>query len=168
MNREHILDDRSTAQTRVQMQVVAQLELQLQKERDRLQSMMDHLNRARQHQQQTPEAKQSPAKTNGSASRGGAPLSVASTQSGEPINAHLPLQQHHRMSPSLAALVSATMRGVMNSSSATSHHHLLLHPPAVSSTPHQTPSSMGQQNQTQSHSRRRLSEKSSLAPNSGE
>jgi len=40
LNTEHILDDRSTAQTRVQMQVVSQLELQLQKERDRLQSMV--------------------------------------------------------------------------------------------------------------------------------
>ena len=40
LNTEHVLDDRSTAQTRVQMQVVSQLELQLQKERDRLQSMV--------------------------------------------------------------------------------------------------------------------------------
>ena len=41
LNTEHVLDDRSTAQTRVQMQVVSQLELQLQKERDRLQSMVN-------------------------------------------------------------------------------------------------------------------------------
>ncbi|XP_037810044.1 uncharacterized protein LOC119602535 isoform X3 [Lucilia sericata] len=40
---EHCLDDRSTAQARVQMQVVSQLEMHLQKERDRLQAMMHHL-----------------------------------------------------------------------------------------------------------------------------
>ncbi|CAG0885363.1 unnamed protein product [Darwinula stevensoni] len=43
LNMEHSLDDRSTAQARVQMQVVAQLELQLTKERERLQAMMSHL-----------------------------------------------------------------------------------------------------------------------------
>ncbi|XP_034541845.1 forkhead box protein P2-like isoform X2 [Notolabrus celidotus] len=41
---EHALDDRSTAQCRVQMQVVQQLELQLCKERDRLRAMMAHLH----------------------------------------------------------------------------------------------------------------------------
>ena len=41
---EHILDDKSTAQARVQMQIVSQLELQLQKERERLQAMMSHLH----------------------------------------------------------------------------------------------------------------------------
>ncbi|CAN9499076.1 unnamed protein product [Ophioblennius macclurei] len=44
MRREHNLDDRSTAQCRVQMQVVQQLELQLSKERERLQAMMAHLH----------------------------------------------------------------------------------------------------------------------------
>lgn len=43
MNSEHVLDEKSTAQARVQMQVVSQLELHLQKERDRLQAMMHHL-----------------------------------------------------------------------------------------------------------------------------
>jgi hypothetical protein len=42
----HPLDDRSTAQTRVQLQIVQQLELQLQREQRRLQAMMIHL----QHQ----------------------------------------------------------------------------------------------------------------------
>lgn len=42
----HPLDDRSTAQTRVQLQIVHQLELQLQREQRRLQAMMLHL----QHQ----------------------------------------------------------------------------------------------------------------------
>ena len=41
---EHTLDDKSTAQARVQMQIVSQLELQLQKERERLQAMMAHLH----------------------------------------------------------------------------------------------------------------------------
>ncbi|XP_072241353.1 forkhead box protein P2-like [Leuresthes tenuis] len=41
---EHTLDDRSAAQCRVQMQIVQQLELQLCKERERLQAMMAHLH----------------------------------------------------------------------------------------------------------------------------
>ncbi|XP_057330168.1 forkhead box protein P1 isoform X12 [Microplitis mediator] len=48
MNTEHTLDDRSTAQARVQMQVVSQLEIQLQKERDILGAMMHHLHVAKQ------------------------------------------------------------------------------------------------------------------------
>jgi hypothetical protein len=38
------MDECAQAQTRIQMQVVFQLEIQLQKERDRLQAMMHHLN----------------------------------------------------------------------------------------------------------------------------
>lgn len=48
LNAEHCLDDRSTAQARVQMQVVSQLEIHLQKERDRLQAMMHHLYLSKQ------------------------------------------------------------------------------------------------------------------------
>lgn len=48
MNTDHCLDDRSTAQTRVQAQVVNQLELQLQSERDRLNAMMQHLHMFKQ------------------------------------------------------------------------------------------------------------------------
>uniref|UniRef100_A0A6I8QVT7 Forkhead box P1 n=1 Tax=Xenopus tropicalis TaxID=8364 RepID=A0A6I8QVT7_XENTR len=44
LNNEHALDDRSTAQCRVQMQVVQQLELQLSKDKERLQAMMTHLH----------------------------------------------------------------------------------------------------------------------------
>eukprot|EP00062_Callorhinchus_milii_P010439 gi/632955332/ref/XP_007893415.1/ PREDICTED: forkhead box protein P1 isoform X3 [Callorhinchus milii] len=44
LNNEHALDDRSTAQCRVQMQVVQQLELQLAKDKERLQAMMTHLH----------------------------------------------------------------------------------------------------------------------------
>ena len=39
----HTLDDKTIAQTRVQLQIVNQLDLQLQKERDRLDAMMKHL-----------------------------------------------------------------------------------------------------------------------------
>jgi FOXP coiled-coil domain len=38
------MDDCATAQARIQMQVVFQLEIQLQKEKDRLQAMMHHLH----------------------------------------------------------------------------------------------------------------------------
>ncbi|XP_030076627.1 forkhead box protein P4 [Microcaecilia unicolor] len=44
LNTDHALDDRSTAQCRVQMQVVQQLEIQLAKESERLQAMMTHLH----------------------------------------------------------------------------------------------------------------------------
>ncbi|XP_075218080.1 forkhead box transcription factor P [Lycorma delicatula] len=60
LNKEHNLDDRSTAQARVQMQVVSQLELQLQKERDRLQAMMLHLHMSKQ--QSTTEQDKDPTK----------------------------------------------------------------------------------------------------------
>lgn len=43
LNSEHTLDDKSTASCRVQMQVVQQLELQLKKDKERLQAMMAHL-----------------------------------------------------------------------------------------------------------------------------
>ena len=39
----HTLDDKTIAQTRVQLQIVNQLDIQLQKERDRLDAMMKHL-----------------------------------------------------------------------------------------------------------------------------
>ncbi|GAB0100308.1 forkhead box protein P1 [Sergentomyia squamirostris] len=48
LDSEHCLNDRSMAQIRVQMQVVSQLEIHLQKERERLQAMMHHLNISRQ------------------------------------------------------------------------------------------------------------------------
>ncbi|XP_067929346.1 forkhead box protein P1-like isoform X3 [Watersipora subatra] len=44
LSTEHQLDDRNTAQVRVQMQVVTQLEVNLQKEKERLHAMMQHLN----------------------------------------------------------------------------------------------------------------------------
>lgn len=44
LNTDHALDERSTAQARVQMQVVMHLELQMNKERERLSAMMNHLH----------------------------------------------------------------------------------------------------------------------------
>ena len=43
----HVLDDRSTAQTKVQIQIVEQLEGQLSKEQGRLEAMMSHLKQVR-------------------------------------------------------------------------------------------------------------------------
>ncbi|XP_028160649.1 forkhead box protein P1 isoform X2 [Ostrinia furnacalis] len=62
----HTLDDRSAAQARVQMQVVAQLELQLRRERDRLAAMMRHLHAARDAHHATKHA-------HGAASEGASP-----------------------------------------------------------------------------------------------
>ena len=42
-----MLDDRSTAQTKVQIQIVEQLEGQLSKEQGRLEAMMSHLKQVR-------------------------------------------------------------------------------------------------------------------------
>ena len=42
-----MLDDRSTAQTKVQIQIVEQLESQLNKEQSRLEAMMSHLKQVR-------------------------------------------------------------------------------------------------------------------------
>ena len=50
--RKHILDDRSTAQTKVQIQIVEQLEAQLAKEQARLEAMMGHLKQVRQVKQE--------------------------------------------------------------------------------------------------------------------
>ena len=51
LNIEHGLDDRTTAQTRVQMQVVEQLQIQLNKERERLIAMVSHLHSRQQRAQ---------------------------------------------------------------------------------------------------------------------
>ncbi|XP_022836458.1 forkhead box protein P3 isoform X1 [Spodoptera litura] len=83
----HTLDDRSAAQARVQMQVVAQLELQLRRERDRLAAMMRHLHAARDtthHQAKHP---------HGAASEGASPGPVrrrVSDKSGVAIAGGLP------------------------------------------------------------------------------
>lgn len=48
LNIDHVMDECSEAQIRVQMQVVVQLEVQIKKERDRLQAMILHLQTSRQ------------------------------------------------------------------------------------------------------------------------
>ncbi|CAK1595551.1 unnamed protein product [Parnassius mnemosyne] len=80
----HTLDDRSAAQARVQMQVVAQLELQLRRERDRLAAMMRHLHAARDTHHKLP---------HGGASEGASPGPVrrrVSDKSGVAIAGGLP------------------------------------------------------------------------------
>ncbi|CAB4057735.1 FOXP1 [Lepeophtheirus salmonis] len=51
LNSEHVISDRSTAQTRVQVQIVSQLELQIRKEKDRLEAMMDHFNKLKEEEE---------------------------------------------------------------------------------------------------------------------
>lgn len=48
LNAVHGMDDVATVQIRIQMQVVFQLEIQLQKEKDRLQAMMHHLQMSKE------------------------------------------------------------------------------------------------------------------------
>jgi len=58
--RSHTLDDKSTAQTKVQMQIVEQLEQQLQKEQQRLSAMMEHLKQTKHSVEENPEPGDSP------------------------------------------------------------------------------------------------------------
>lgn len=50
LNYKHLIDERSTAQVRVQLNVVQQLEIQIQKEKERLLAMMQHLHQQRRKQ----------------------------------------------------------------------------------------------------------------------
>ena len=59
----HVLDDKSTAQTRVQMQIVSQLELQLEKERERLHAMMAHLRMTKEADIKNPSSLPQPPKS---------------------------------------------------------------------------------------------------------
>uniref|UniRef100_A0A6E8VE43 Fork-head domain-containing protein n=1 Tax=Anopheles coluzzii TaxID=1518534 RepID=A0A6E8VE43_ANOCL len=56
LHSDHINGDYSAAQARIQMEVVCQLHLQLQKERDRLQAMILHLNKKNEMLRATPAA----------------------------------------------------------------------------------------------------------------
>ena len=47
LNREHVLNERSTAQTRVQAEIVSSLQQQLKRENDRLEAMRAHLDPSR-------------------------------------------------------------------------------------------------------------------------
>ncbi|XP_076064818.1 forkhead box transcription factor P isoform X8 [Oratosquilla oratoria] len=84
LNTEHTLDDRSTAQARVQMQVVSQLERQLTKERDRLQAMMNHLHMNKQQQQSQQQHQQSQPQP--------PPQLPPRSTTPEPLPAHKPIE----------------------------------------------------------------------------
>ena len=51
LNREHVLNERSTAQTRVQAEIVSSLQQQLKRENDRLEAMRAHLDPSRPRNQ---------------------------------------------------------------------------------------------------------------------
>jgi len=93
LNRNHVLDDRSTAQTKVQIQIVEQLESQLTKEQTRLEAMMAHLKQVRQMKEDVEENVE--AKSIGSTSSPPPKL-------GSPLNhlGHLPFigGHHHNYS----------------------------------------------------------------------
>ena len=91
ITRNHVLDDRSTAQTKVQIQIVEQLESQLAKEQSRLEAMMAHLKQVRQMKEEVEEKTE--AKTNGNTS------SPPPTLGSSPLNhlGHLPfIGGHHQ------------------------------------------------------------------------
>ncbi|XP_066518697.1 forkhead box protein P1-B isoform X2 [Hoplias malabaricus] len=91
LNNEHALDDRSTAQCRVQMQVVQQLELQLAKDKERLQAMMTHLHVKSTEPKHTPQPLNLVSKSAPAASP---PLSLPQTPT-TPTAPLTPLSQTH-------------------------------------------------------------------------
>ncbi|XP_072541009.1 forkhead box protein P1-B [Salminus brasiliensis] len=91
LNNEHALDDRSTAQCRVQMQVVQQLELQLAKDKERLQAMMTHLHVKSTEPKPTPQPLNLVSKSAPAASP---PLSLPQTPT-TPTAPLTPLSQAH-------------------------------------------------------------------------
>ncbi|XP_049335430.1 forkhead box protein P1-B isoform X2 [Astyanax mexicanus] len=91
LNNEHALDDRSTAQCRVQMQVVQQLELQLAKDKERLQAMMTHLHVKSTEPKPTPQPLNLVSKAAPAASP---PLSLPQTPT-TPTAPLTPLSQAH-------------------------------------------------------------------------
>ncbi|XP_052780915.1 forkhead box protein P2-like isoform X2 [Mya arenaria] len=54
LSMEHTIDDKNTAQARVQMQIVSQLEIQLSREKELLTAMMQHLHTQPQRQEPEP------------------------------------------------------------------------------------------------------------------
>uniref|UniRef100_A0A673C2R8 Forkhead box P1b n=2 Tax=Sphaeramia orbicularis TaxID=375764 RepID=A0A673C2R8_9TELE len=96
LNNEHALDDRSTAQCRVQMQVVQQLELQLAKDKERLQAMMTHLHVKSTEPKATPQPLNlvSNVTLSKSAPEASPPLSMPQTPT-TPTTPLTPLSQTH-------------------------------------------------------------------------
>ncbi|XP_062316741.1 forkhead box protein P2-like [Osmerus eperlanus] len=116
LGNEHPLDVRSTAQCRVQMQVVQQLDLQLSKERERLQAMLAHLHLP--PEPQTPSSCLPPSSTElqqespPPAAAPGSPLSLGSGGPYPPYPATTPsagaLKHHSEQHPSFLPLSSDT------------------------------------------------------------
>ncbi|XP_059921704.1 forkhead box protein P1-B-like isoform X1 [Gadus macrocephalus] len=77
LNTEHTLDDKSTAQCRVQMQVVQQLELQLKKDKERLQAMMAHLKSSEIKQAQSGNAASNGSYSQATPPKGPLPMSLS-------------------------------------------------------------------------------------------
>ncbi|KAJ3586817.1 hypothetical protein NHX12_013209, partial [Muraenolepis orangiensis] len=77
LNTEHTLDDKSTAQCRVQMQVVQQLELQLKKDKERLQAMMAHLKSSEIKQAQAGHAVSNGSFSQATLPKGPLPMSLS-------------------------------------------------------------------------------------------
>ena len=141
MDAEHRLSERSTAQARVQMQIITQLEAQLRREKEVLAAMMKHLHPDTEEDRDSPEAKR--MKTESPVSEAFPRLSVSELIK----NQHLSLPQYtnpltHLMNlspstPSLSPLAA------LSSSS----------PIGLPATP------------TSAHLRHSLSEKSPFSPN---
>ncbi|KAF3689459.1 Forkhead box protein P1-B [Channa argus] len=107
LNNEHALDDRSTAQCRVQMQVVQQLELQLAKDKERLQAMMTHLHVKSTEPKATPQPLNlvSNVTLSKSAPEASPPLSLPQTPT-TPTAPLTPLSQTH------SVITASTIHGV--------------------------------------------------------
>ncbi|KAG8200025.1 hypothetical protein JTE90_001255 [Oedothorax gibbosus] len=147
LHHEHHLDDRSTAQARVQMQVVSQLELQLNKEKERLQAMMQHLH-----------MKQPPTQANGNGTERATTNGTGSNgrERGSPqVKMENNLSSSHKMRPSSPqmALVPAMSNSPPALLPSLMSAPARLGPPPPLHPPHHGPPSMGPV-------RRRLSDKS--------
>ncbi|XP_041639633.1 forkhead box protein P1-B isoform X2 [Cheilinus undulatus] len=111
LNNEHALDDRSTAQCRVQMQVVQQLELQLAKDKERLQAMMTHLHVKSTEPKATPQPLNlvSNVKLSKLAPEASPPLSLPQTPT-TPTAPLTPLSQTHSVITANSIHSAAPMR----------------------------------------------------------
>ncbi|KAL3851996.1 hypothetical protein ACJMK2_015685 [Sinanodonta woodiana] len=177
LNTEHVLDDRSTAQARVQMQVVNQLEVQLQREKELLLAMMQHLHMkpVRDREEREREAKavaiaaaaavelsmKLPVVTSPVSSPSKLPSSSASSQSLTSLS-----QRSPPTSISVPSLTSASGVGVASTTPT-----LLIPPPSTLSTSIAMSTSMSSHQQSSSQPttptglgpmRRRVSDKSNL------
>ncbi len=113
----HALDDKATAQTRVQMQIVNQLEAQVNKEKDKLKAMMSHLHlESKNGELREIEAKESrsPSPKRFKAD----PASVAASLPQFPIN--LPASSHPSPLSALTAAVRSPLLNEISRSSPTS------------------------------------------------